>query len=332
MNLRRRQAFTLVELLVVIGIIAVLIGILLPALNRARESAKTIKCASNLRSVGQGFSLYLAQNKQTYPAAYVYNVDPANGAPEVAGGTAATPKRGYKHWSYFIFGDGKSVKEESFQCPSMDEGGLPATNPRPGDQRAGQVRDPDTDAGVYDDQARRMAYTVNEAVVVRNKFQPNPLIARGGPATGFRSSYVRAGRVRNSSETILATEFIDNWQVVSEDTAGTEPIKSHRPVHGFEGVVTVGVNLNDVSPAGSPSVRVFNAASPPPKVILQSVDQTNRLSWVGRNHGRNPDYAKTNFLYCDGHVETKTIEETLTPRFQWGEKIYGLTNEPGYNP
>jgi len=72
MRVTRKTGFTLVELLVVIGIIAVLIGILLPALNKARESARTIKCAANLRSIGQGLAMYVAQNKQTFPAAYIY--------------------------------------------------------------------------------------------------------------------------------------------------------------------------------------------------------------------------------------------------------------------
>ena len=72
-----RAGFTLVELLVVIGIIALLISILLPSLSRAREQGNRTKCLSNMRQLSMAFTMYCNDNQQWYPR-------PAGG---VAGGS-----------------------------------------------------------------------------------------------------------------------------------------------------------------------------------------------------------------------------------------------------
>lgn len=66
-NVPQRRGFTLVELLVVIGVIAVLVSLLLPTMGRVREHARSLQCLSNLRQVGMALQLYGNDNKQLIP-------------------------------------------------------------------------------------------------------------------------------------------------------------------------------------------------------------------------------------------------------------------------
>src|SRR5687767_2226551 len=65
----RRRGFTLVELLVVIGIIAVLISILLPTLRGVRRQAMLVQCSSNMKQLSMAMLMYIQDNKGKFPAA-----------------------------------------------------------------------------------------------------------------------------------------------------------------------------------------------------------------------------------------------------------------------
>lgn len=341
-RISKADGFTLVELLVVIAIIALLAGLLLPALAQAKALAQSVVCQSNLGAVGKATQVFASENDH-FPPAYAYPIDnegtwylprDRSSFDPVELGQNPSKTHGYIHWSSMVLGE---VDEKSFRCPAMEDGGLPRTNPGPDPAHweDGQVDDSGTGRSsdsVEDIQVPRLAYTANSALIPRNKF--GPALAAGIDNLQRYARVVRPDDVGCAASVIMFSEWNSNWEAMSVQKSGGKLCKSHRPVLP---AFVLGADGNGKEFQAHTGVSVYYKHSPsrlaPWDDVLESgtlIQSPNELNCLGRHHpgqktrnGENMG-GSTNFAYADGHVENKHIIETMET-WEWGDEIYGVT-------
>ena len=209
----RRRAFTLVELLTVIGILSVLLALLLPTLAAAREAANTTQCLGNLRQLATAAAAYCAANDGYYPPAlyvegtvssywdFTVSIDPATGKLTAGPGLLWAGQAGGTH----------SAAGQVQQCPSFAGSSTTARDPYTGynyntsrighgsgetvkaPARAGEVRNP----------ARCALFGDGQWSAGANKFMRSPFVIPGMDEFAARSAGTQGYRHRGKTNVIF---------------------------------------------------------------------------------------------------------------------------------
>jgi len=281
-----RRAFTLVELLVVIGIIALLISILLPALGAARRQANAVKCATQLREIGNTFQMYAMDYKGRYPVGQIqtasgkfYNVD---GVDYPASGSAA-------YWYHFLakyvtktkLGTASTTVIEATEARKSVFWGCPSWEGYNSTAIGGVNR-------------AQVGYGMNIWPTFKSDYNPVTTGAAperafiqgwGGPDSGVIGAFQKQSMyTRQGAQRCLVADSL-YWEVESQKVPAS-------------GVLAGQADLSNSTAAGN---AAFGAAN-----TLADAYRHGKYPARATSVTFRPDGGKVafNILYCDGHVAT----------------------------
>jgi prepilin-type N-terminal cleavage/methylation domain-containing protein/prepilin-type processing-associated H-X9-DG protein len=282
---RRRGAFTLVELLVVIGVIAVLIGILMPALSKAREASIRIKCASNLRQIGTAAMNYAAENKGFLPEVRTNNPH------------YVTNRSGFGWW------DGRTQWQkylktaDIFYCPGFSKGA---------DFRKTVSSDADD---------RSFEFSAKDAQVGWRGLPLHPVPNPDMPDLYVSIHYDIFGgwsRPGNGSTRIIHVLRVD------EPVPSADPVLSERPK--LPNKISGAKNASELPMAADGTLRESQESGLSAGNMLSAASKLGPDYWT--SHRRKGRFDGINVLFYDGHVVWRGPDKAM-PRLTWNSSWNG---------
>jgi prepilin-type N-terminal cleavage/methylation domain-containing protein len=290
----QQNAFTLVELLVVIGIIALLISVLLPALNKARQQANLIDCQSRLRQMGQALNIYAAENNGLIPFSDV-RYDPTATTPWLLGAPAPSSAEFSWFWDFTL--------SQEIQANILGPDHL-VHNLSP------IFHDVDTIDATYGSYVNH--YTCNPRIFHDN-YEPETL----QDGTTIAPQYVKNPKLSNIKPS-TAFLFWDSPQIADYGPGNVAyeqatEIDANTLTFGtylFLGTNTAVPYVRPVEPGGL--VQNFNASKCKAQQILYNVDQGGVPTpiqdyFVSFLRFRHENNTTLNALCVDGHVESRAV-------------------------